>query len=134
MDLFQCHSLRKRHHVYWISERKTNPISAYKLARLEKCILFEHRHQGRQSVEPLPVGTDCVKVQGITKRSAEAVPILPCVKQTAVQEVLASVLARFYTPLWYQVQVCWICGRGETPDKEISGSDVPGRVVRQSST
>lgn len=89
----------------------------YKLARLEKFILFEHRHQGRQSVEPLPVGTGCVKVQGITKQSAEAVPILPCVMQTVGQEVLASVLARFYTPLWYQEQVCWICGRGETSEQ-----------------
>lgn len=68
---------------------------------LKKCILFEQRHQGRQSVEALSVGIDCVKLQEITKQSAEAVPVLPCVMQTTGQEVSASVLAKF-SALWFQ--------------------------------
>lgn len=66
---------------------------------LKKCILFEQRHQGRQPVEPLSVIIDCVKLQEITKQSAEAVPVLPCV--TTGQEVSASVLAKF-SALWFQ--------------------------------
>lgn len=66
---------------------------------------------------PLPVGTECVKVQGIRKQSTEAVPILPCVMQAAGQKASALALARFYTPLLYQEQVCWICGKGKMPEQ-----------------
>lgn len=52
-------------------------------------------------MEPLSGGTDCVKLQGVTKQSAEAVPVLPCMMQTPGQEVLASVLAKF-SLLWFQ--------------------------------
>lgn len=135
MDSFQCHFLRKRRPVYWISEQKTNTISVYKLARPEKHILLEHRPRGRQPVGPGPGGTHCVKVQGTTKQRAEAVPILPCAMRTAGQEVSASVLARFYAPLWSQEQRCWICGAGEKPEQGDQWRHVPGRVIfRQSLT
>lgn len=92
-------------------------MSVYQPARLGKCILFEHRHQGKQPVEHLPEGTTCMKVQGITEQRAEAVPVLPCVMQTVGQEVSASALARFYTPLQYRDPVCWICGTREIPEQ-----------------
>lgn len=55
-----------------------------------------------------------MKGQGTTKQSAEAVPVLPCAMG---QEVSASVLARFYAPLWSQEQRCWICGTAEKPEQ-----------------
>lgn len=52
-------------------------------------------------MEPLSAGIDCVKLQGVTKQSAEAVPVLPCMMQTTGQEVLALVLVKF-SALWSQ--------------------------------
>lgn len=88
--------------MYAGSLKRKQILSVYKYWQdWKKCVLFEQRHQGRQLVEPLSAGIDCVQLQGVTKQSAEAVPVLPCMMQINGQEVLASVLAKF-SALWFQ--------------------------------
>lgn len=90
--------------------------------------LFEHRYREDSLWSPWSVDTDCVKTQEITKLNTEDMAVVPCVMQTAWQKVSALVLARFYAPLQYQEQVCWIYRVEKHLSKEISGRDALDRA------
>lgn len=60
--------------MYAGSLNRKQIISVYKYW-LEKRYFFEQSHQGRQSLVPLSVDADCVKLQAVTKQSAEVLGV-----------------------------------------------------------